>query len=576
PALDQQFSQVENYLFNGDFERAALLAERLYPQNKNNLRLYGLLRSAYLGLKEYGKLETFLAEQLTRDPKNKNLQLDQLDLFLRQGARERAEGVAKTYLELAAKDTLSYADVANRYLSAGYAEEAIKIYETARKTLLKPSLFSSHLAETYRSLRRWREALEEYLNWFSAEPANTAILPRLTSLLNDLPADDPDIGPFLDRRLAQKSSSLHYRLKGGWELRKGNYDAALSAYEEADRRGSADGYLLLELARKISMAAPEKMPALAAGYEKHYPKSPDLPQLHFLLARAQINLGQFLSARAAYEKILFSSPLGEDKIQAGFEQARLMLDYLSRPESTLIFIAQAGLESHPALRQPAAILKAKALAALDRFDDARRVFSQISGHNAPWGEEMNFLQAEWDFYFLKFEEAEKKYTALLDAFPRGERANDALRRLALFKNSGKSKQSPLSIFAVFLKDLAQFKEREAAARLADLETAAPNLAAEACYCWGIYLSGRKRQAEAESAFVKIQTAYAKTPQAPLALEKLGELAEAARRPEAAKTHYEAVLEGYPDAVNVETVRGKLRRLLERFPEKNPKAPETKS
>jgi TolA-binding protein len=73
--------------------------------------------------------------------------------------------------------------------------------------------------------------------------------------------------------------------------------------------------------------------------------------------------------------------------------------------------------------------------------------------------------------------------------------------------------------------------------------------------------------KAESVFVKIKTGYSKTPQAPLALEKLGELAEAASQPEEAKNYYEAVLEGYPDAVNLEAVRGKLRRLLERFPEK---------
>ena len=164
PALDGQISRVEAFISNGDFERAALLAERLYPENKTNLRLYGLLRSAYLGLKEYAKLETLIAGQLALAPKNKDLYLDQLELFLRQAAPDKAEGAARTYLVLAAKDTLSYADVANRYLSVGYAEEAIKIYQTARKTMLKPALFASHLAETFRSLRRWREALEEYLN----------------------------------------------------------------------------------------------------------------------------------------------------------------------------------------------------------------------------------------------------------------------------------------------------------------------------------------------------------------------------------------------------------------------------
>jgi tetratricopeptide (TPR) repeat protein len=294
------------------------------------------------------------------------------------------------------------------------------------------------------------------------------------------------------------------------------------------------------------------------------------------LARAQINLGQYLAARSTYEKILSSSPLLDDKLQANFDLARLMLDYLVRPESALVFLAKERLESHPALRQPATVLKARALAAQDRFDEARQVFSQVSGRNAPWGEEMDFLQAEWDFYFLKFDEAEKKYTGLVEAFPRGERVNDALRRLALLKNLGKSKESPLSIFAVFLKALAQFKETEAAAKLTDLQAVAPNLAAEGFYNWGLYLTGRKRATEAESAFVTIKTSYAKTPQAPLALEKLGELAESSRRPEAAKNYYEALLETYPDAVNVETVRGKLRRLLERFPARNPKGPETKS
>jgi TolA-binding protein len=573
--VEEQISRVETFVFNGDFERAALLAERLYPDNKTNPRLYSLLRSAYLGLKEYGKLEKLIAEQLVLSPRNRNLRLDQLELFLRQGVRERAAETATAYLELTAKDTLSYADVANRYLAAGYAEEAIKVYQTARKTLMRPTLFSSHLAETYRSLRRWREALEEYLNWQYAEPDNASILPRLTSLMNDLPADDPDVGPFLDRQLAQKPSPLQYRLKGEWELRRENYDAALAAFAEADRRGSRDGSLLLELARKTSAVLPEKMPALAAAFEKNYLQSPDLPQLHFLLARAQITLGQFPAARGTYQKILVSSPLAEDKSQAYFELAELMLDYIGQPESTLIFVSKTE-NRIPVDVQKGAVLRARALAALDRFEEARKVFSELRVRNARWGEEMDFLRAEWDFYFLMFDEAEKKYTALLDGYPRGERVNDALRRLALLKSQGKSKESPLSLFAAFLKNLAQFKETEASAQLFGLEGTSPGLAAEAFYNWGSYLFDRKRPAEAESAFVKIKTSYAKTPQAPLALEKLGELAEAARRPGAAKSRYEAVLEEYPDAVNVEIVRGKLRRLLERFPDKNQKGPESKS
>ncbi len=574
PAVEQQLGRVENYLFNGDYEKAALLAERLYPANKENPRLYSLLKVAYLALKEYAKLEGLIAEQLSLAPQNKDLYLDLLETLLRRGAPQKALGAAQTYLTLAAKDTLSYLNLANRYLAAGYAEEAIKIYQAARKTLITPALFASPLAETYRSLRRWREALEEYLNWLAAEPGNGSILPRLTSLVGDLPADDPNIGPFLDQLLAKKPSPLHYRLKGEWELRRGNYHEALPAYEEADRRGEANGYLLLELARKISFLSPEKMPVLSAIYERSYSKSPDLPQMYFILARAEIQLGDFLAARATYEKILAATLLTDDRAQANFELARLMVDGLGHPESTLVFIEKTGT-FFPMLKGPAAVLRATALAALDRFEEARQVFSQISGQSPTWGEEAAFLLAEWDFYFLNFAEAEKKYNALLDAFPRGERANDGLRRLALLKNFGQLKESSLSVFAAFLKNLAQFKEKEAAERMADLAGASPTLAAEACYSWGIYLSGKKRQPEAESAFVKITTAYAKTPQAPLALEKLGELAESARRPEAAKSYYETLLEGYPNAVNVESVRGKLRRLRERIPEKNLK-PEGKS
>ncbi|MCI0330565.1 MAG: tetratricopeptide repeat protein [candidate division Zixibacteria bacterium] len=574
PALEQQLARVENYLFNDEYEKAALLAERLYPEHKTNRRLYGLLKSAYLGLKEFVKLEGLMAEQLALSPTNKELYLDQLEIHLRQGAPEKAEAAAKTYLTLAAKDTLSYLNLANRYLAAGYAEEAIKIYQSARKTLLQPALFASSLAETYRSLRRWREALEEYLNGLAAEPANGSILPRLTSLMGDLPADDPAIGPFLDQLLAKKPSPLHYRLKGEWELRQGHYDGALAAYEEADRRGERDGRLLLELARKISLTNPEKMTSLSASYERRYARSPELPQLYFLLARAQTRLGDFWAARATYEKILATTPLANDKVQANFELAGLMLDGLDRPESALVFIEKVG-DLFPTVKGPASLLRAKALAALDRFEEARQLLSQISGQSPAWREETAFLTAEWDFYFLNFAEAERKYTALLDAFPRGERANDALRRLALLKNFGLSKESSLSLFALFLKNLAQFNEKEAAVRMAGLEGASPDLAAEANYSWGIYLSGKKRLPEAESAFTKIKTVYAKTPQAPLALEKLGELAEASRRPEAAKSQYETVLESYPDAVNAESVRGKLRRLRERTPEK-PQKTEGKS
>lgn len=574
PPLDAQIARVAAYVNSGDYDKAALLAERLYAGHPDSPNLYALLKSAYLGLKEYGKLEELVAGRLERHPKDKELYLDRLELSLRQGIPAKAEADARTYLGLAAKDTLSYADVANRYLAAGYAEEAVKIYEGARRTLQNPAVFSSNLAETYRSLRRWREALEEYLNWLEADPANPAILPRVRSLLADLPADEETIGPFLERLLAKKPTALNYRLEGEWELRSGKYEAALSAYQEADRRGTHNGELLLELARQLSLYDPSRLAALAAFYEKTYPKSPDWPQVNFLLARAQVEEGEFLAARTTYQKIAASGPLPQDRAEADFELAGLALDYQAQPDSALVFLNGIGQTSLVFLRVPAAVLKARALAALGRTDEARAELAAVQSKTAPWGEEPAFLLAEWDFFDAKFSEAANAYTDLINDFPRGERVNDALRRLALLKIA--SGAAPLSVYAAFLKDLAQFKDSKASDRLSNLEAASPDLAAEAYYDWGTYWADRKRWREAESAFQKIRTDHPRTQSAPLALEKLGDLARLGQRPAEARACYEAVLENYPDAVNLETVRGKLRRLPGQIPEKNPKAGDGKT
>ncbi len=568
-ALEQQLRRAENFLAAGDYEKAALLLERYYPANKGSLRLYSILKIAYLGIKEYGKLENLIDEELGLFPKNNELRLDQIELFLRQAALAKADGAAKKFIESSPRDSLTCQNLAGRYLSAGYAEEAVEIYKQGRSELGKPLLFSYPLAETFRMLRRYREALEEYLKLLESDPGNGAVFSRTSGLIDEIMPDDANFENFMGKRLTQNPTPLNFRIKGDWEFRKGNVDAAIAAYEEADRRGKTEGLLLLELSRKISVSYPEKMAALAAGYEKLYPKSPDLYQILFLLARAQSALGQFLPARASYARIAATSPLPEDRSAALLKTARLFLENLALPDSALAYFGKVEKFANPLARQELAVKKGQALAALGNFEEARKTLLGPSGWNFGWAEQKDFLLAEWEFYFLNFDEAEKKYNALTDAYPRGERVNDALRRIALLKLMGKAKDSPLAVYAAILKDLAQFKENFAQEKITALEGTDPALAADALLSWGIYLVERQKIIEAVSAFEKIRTQYSQTAQAPLALEKLGELTELKKEPERAKSYYSELLENYPDAINVEGVRGKLRRLSERFPVKSP-------
>lgn len=564
PVLDQQLARAENFLNNGDYERAALLLERYYPDNQSNPRLYQLLKNAYFGTKEYDKLEKLVAGQLAIYPKNRDLHLDQIEFFLRKGEREKAGASAESYIAFAPRDSFSYSNLASRYLAAGYVEEALGFYLQARKVLLKPALFAFPLAETFRSLRRWREALGEYLLLLYTDPANSQALFRATSLMADIPPDDPNVGPFLDALLARKPDALVFRFKGDWELRKGNLDAALGAYQEADRRGAGDGFLILDMARRLVFSNPEKVAGLAVWFEKTYPKNPQMPQMLFSVAEAQIRLGNFDAALTAYEKIM-ASPLMEDRAQALLKSARLFLDYAGQPDSALAKIEKLKAFNVPPLFQETSVLEARAEAARGNYDGAKKILAQITGRSAAWGEEIDFLLAEWDFYFLNFEEAEKKYARVVDAYPRGLRGNDALRRLALLKLFGTAKETPLAVFASWLKDLSQFKENEAEAKRQSLEPVNPTLAAEALFNWGLYLGARRRDAAADAVFEKLASVYPQSPQAPLALEKQGEIAEWSGRAQIAVNAYEKILENYPEAVNVESVRGKLRRLGERFP-----------
>ncbi len=564
PVLDQQLQRAENFLNNGDYERAALLLERYYPDHQTNPRLYQLLKNAYFGTKEYDKLEKLVADRLTVYPKNRDLHADQIELFLRKGEREKAGVSATGYIAFAPRDSFSYSNLANRYLAAGYVEEALGFYLQARKVLLKPVLFAFPLAETFRSLRRWREALEEYLLLLQADPANSQALFRATSLISDIPPDDSNVGPFLDALLAKKPDALVFRFKGDWELRKGNLDAALGAYQEADRRGAGDGFLILDMARRLVFSNPEKVPGLAAWFEKTYPKNLLILQMHFSVAEAQTRLGNFPAALAGYEKIL-ASPLIEDQAQSLLKSARLFLDYAGKPDSALARIEKLKAFNIPPLFQETSVLEARARAAKGDFDRAKTILAPITGRSAPWGEEIDFLLAEWDFYFLNFEEAEKKYSRVVDAYPRGLRGNDALRRLALLKLFGTARETPLAVFASWLKDLSEYKEDEAEAKRQGLEPVNPALAAEALFNWGLYLGARRRDAEAAAVFEKLAVAYPQSPQVPLALEKQGELAEWSGRAQMAVNAYEKILENYPEAINVESVRGKLRRLGARFP-----------
>lgn len=248
-AQDSRLAQ--QYYRDGEFEKAAVLYEKLFKVSNNNDFYFGRFVECLLALEQYEECEKVIKKQLKKTPKNVLLYVTYGKLFERQFKDKEATAQYEKAIEYLDKNRVNVTRLANSFTSLTKYELAIATYEKGAALLRDEQIFAYNLGDLYRRKGDTPKMIESYLNSLSTTPDRINSL-KTTFQRYLLPEDYDELRKQLYTRIQEDNNALHYPELLAWVfIQRKDYKNALRQVKALDRRLKENGgriYRLAEIA----------------------------------------------------------------------------------------------------------------------------------------------------------------------------------------------------------------------------------------------------------------------------------------------------------------------------------------
>jgi len=247
--LSAQESQLANqYYRDGEYEKAAVLYEKLYKQHNRNSFYFNRYVEAMLNLEAFDEVEKAIVKQLRRDPDNVNLYVSYGRLYERQYKDQKAQEQYQLAIERLPRDQYAITKLANTFTMLTKYDLAIATYERGIELLREPEAFAYNLAELYRRQGDTENMVTQYLNSLDYNPARINQLKTMFQRYFS-EQDFEELQRQLYTRIQQNDKALHYPELLSWVfVQKKDYSSALRQVKALDRKLRENGGRVFQLA----------------------------------------------------------------------------------------------------------------------------------------------------------------------------------------------------------------------------------------------------------------------------------------------------------------------------------------
>ena len=438
--LAQDARLAQQYFRDGEYEKAAILYEKLFEQSNYNDYYFDRYIEALLALEQYGECEKVIKKQLKRTPDNSQLYVTYGKLYERQFMDVEAEQQYQKAIEILAKDQFIITRLANTFMAMPKYGLAIKTYEKGAELLKDGQLFAYNLGELYRSQGDTPRMVENYLNSIDADPDRANNIKSIFQRF--LFADDyRELQAQLYSRIQAQPNNVVYPELLSWAfIQQKDYQSAFRQERALDRRLRENGgrvYRLGEIA-----ANDQAYEAAITAYEYIIQeKGPN--SVYYLDAKREL-LGckrkmlvegysytqeQLLQLKAEYASFL--NEFGRSKLTAGIilEEAELHALYLNDLGRAIQVLTEM-------IEFPLIVPTIQAVGKINLADyylmqgevwEATLLYSQVDKafKEEPLGQEARYRNAKLSYYAGDFQWAQAQFDILKAATSRFI-ANDAL------------------------------------------------------------------------------------------------------------------------------------------------------
>ncbi len=242
---------AQQYYVDGEFEKAAVLYEKLFKKNNRNDYYLNRYMDCMLALERYSEAEKVIKKQLKKNPKQVQLYVTYGNLYERQYKDEEAVKQYEKAIKKLPADRFAITRLANAFINLTKYDLAIKAYEKGANILKDDNIFAYNLGDLYRRKGDTEKMITNYLNSLAHNPSRLNSMKTLFQryLSND---DFVELQTQLYSRIQDSDEVVAYPELLIWVfIQKKDYRNAFRQVKALDRRLKENGgriYRLAEIA----------------------------------------------------------------------------------------------------------------------------------------------------------------------------------------------------------------------------------------------------------------------------------------------------------------------------------------
>ncbi len=246
--FSQDAKLAQQYYQDGEFEKAAVLFEKLYRANESNSYYFNRQVDCLISLEEYDACEKAIKKEIKKKPKDVELLVTYGNLFERQYKEEEAKEQFEKAIKKLPADRFMIKKLANAFVGLTKYDLAIQTYEKGAKLLKNKNIFAYNLGDLYRRKGDTPKMIDGYLNSLAENPS------RLNSLKTTfqkylIEEDYDELQTQLYDRIQENSDATYFPELLSWVfIQRKDYKNALRQVKALDNKLAENGGRIFRLA----------------------------------------------------------------------------------------------------------------------------------------------------------------------------------------------------------------------------------------------------------------------------------------------------------------------------------------
>jgi tetratricopeptide (TPR) repeat protein len=245
----QEAKLAQQYFYDGEYEKAVVLYEKLLQQQENNEYVFDRYIDCLLQLQRYADIEKAVARVLRKNPDDGKLYVYLGRALEQQYKEEEANTQYRKAIEKLPKDRYAIMRLANTFGGLNKVDLAIESYVKGSELLNDKYVFAYSLGELYRRKGDGAKMIEQFLNSLEASPER---LENVQTIFQRylLEEDYKELQRQLYARAQENEQAIQYPELLAWLfVQQKDYSNALRQLRALDRRLKENGARIFQMAQ---------------------------------------------------------------------------------------------------------------------------------------------------------------------------------------------------------------------------------------------------------------------------------------------------------------------------------------